>query len=788
MKKQICVLALVILAWTTAAWSIDSFVVRDIRVEGLQRISAGTVFNYLPIKIGEQIDDQRSAEVIRALFKSGFFQDVRLERDEDVLIVFVAERPSIAKIDITGNKTLEIEELREGLKTIGFAEGRVYDKSLLDKVEQELRRIYFSQGKYGVKIDTTITPLERNRVAITLDISEGVAARIHQINIVGNTTYSDKELLEEFELTTPTLFSFYTGTDQYSRQKLAADLERLRSFYLNRGHINFNVDSTQVTITPDRKDIYITINISEGERYAINKVKLAGEIVVPQEELFNLVEIRKGDHFSRRKATETSNAITQRLGNDGYAFANVNVVPEVDEKTKSVDITFFIDPGRRAYVRRINFAGNLRTRDEVLRREMRQFESAWISTENVERSKQRLDRLGYFDEVSVETPAVPGTTDQVDVNFKVKERASGNLLAGVGFSDSQGVVFNASVSQDNFLGSGKRVVVGFDNSEVNTIYRFAYINPYYTEDGVSRGFNFLYRETDAEEANIARYTSDVARLGMSFGIPLTEYNSAGFSINYQKITINTSVNTPVSYTNYLADNDSSFDVSIDPGADGVSGTADDFPSVGDSASFNIFALNGSYSHDTRNRRIFPERGTLHSITAELAIPGSDLTYYKLDYRHERYHPLTRDLTLGLKGQFGYGDGYGDTAELPFFENFLAGGGRSIRGFEDNTLGPKDPRTGDPLGGNVKLAGSAELIFPVPWVKDKNAWRFTGFVDAGNVYGSDEDLDLAELRYSTGVGVTWLSPFGALTFSVAAPFNEQDGDETKSFQFNFGSSF
>ncbi|MGD8742391.1 MAG: outer membrane protein assembly factor BamA [Granulosicoccaceae bacterium] len=788
MKKQICVLALLMLAWTTAAWSIDSFVVRDIRVEGLQRISAGTVFNYLPIKIGEQIDDQRSAEVIRALFKSGFFQDVRLERDGNVLIVFVAERPSIAQIDFSGNKSLEIEELREGLKTIGFAEGRVYDKSLLDKVEQELRRIYFSQGKYGVKIDKTITPLERNRVAITLDISEGVAARIHQINIVGNTTYADKDLLEEFELTTPTLFSFYTGTDQYSRQKLAADLERLRSFYLNRGYINFNVDSTQVTITPDRKDIYITINITEGERYAINKVKLAGEIVVPQEELFNLVEIRQGDHFSRRKATETSNAITQRLGNDGYAFANVNVVPEVDEKTKSVDITFFIDPGRRAYVRRINFAGNLRTRDEVLRREMRQFESAWISTENVERSKQRLDRLGYFEEVSVETPAVPGTTDQVDVNFKVKERASGNLLAGVGFSDSQGLVFNASVSQDNFLGSGKRVVVGFDNSEVNTVYRFAYVNPYYTEDGVSRGFNFLYRETDAEEANIARYTSDVARLGMSFGIPLTEYNSAGFSINYQKITINTSVNTPVSFTNYLADNDSSFDVTIDPGADGASGTADDFPSVGDSASFNIFALNGSYSQDTRNRRIFPERGTLHSITAEFAIPGSDLTYYKLDYRHERYHPLSRDLTLGLKGQFGYGDGYGDTGDLPFFENFLAGGGRSIRGFEDNTLGPKDPRTGDPLGGNVKLAGSAELIFPVPWVKDKNAWRFTGFVDAGNVYGSDEDLDLAELRYSTGVGVTWLSPFGALTFSVAAPFNEQEGDETKSFQFNFGSSF
>lgn len=787
MKKQICGLALALMVWTTAAWSLDSFVVGDIRVEGLQRIAAGTVFNYLPIKIGERIDEQRSADIIRALFKSGFFQDVRLERDGNVLIVFVAERPAISKIDINGNKSLELEQLKEGLKTIGFAEGRVYDKSLLDKVEQELQRIYFAQGKYGVKIDKTVTPLERNRVAISIDISEGVAARIHQINVVGNTAFPDEDLLEEFELSPPTLFSFYTGVDQYSRQKLAADLERLRSYYLNRGYVNFNVDSTQVTITPDRKDIYITINITEGEPYAINKVKLAGDIVVPTEELFNLVEIRKGDNFSRRKATETSDAISKRLGKDGYAFANVNVVPEIDEKAKTVDITFFIDPGRRAYVRRINFAGNLRTRDDVLRREMRQFESAWISTDQVERSRQRLDRLGYFEEVTVETPAVPGTTDQVDVNFKVKEHPSGNLLAGVGFSDSQGVIFNASVSQDNFLGSGKRVVVGFDNSDVNTIYRFGYVNPYYTEDGVSRGFNFLYRKTDASEANIARYTSDVSQIGMTFGVPLTEYNSAGLTLSYQNVAINTSTNTPVDYVTYLLNNDSSYDVG-GINTNMTSSTDDDFPNNGDSASFNIFNLSANYSVDTRNRRVFPTRGTLQSIDAELAVPGSDLTYYKLDYRHERYYALNRTFTLGLKGEVGYGDGYGDTSALPFFENFLAGGGRSVRGYEDNTLGPKDPRTNDPLGGNIKLAGSAELIFPVPWVKDKNAWRFTGFVDAGNVYGTDENFDLGQLRYSTGLGVTWLSPFGALTFSLAAPFNEQADDQTKSFQFNFGSSF
>lgn len=772
MKKILCALVLVSWAWTTAAWSVESFLVKDIRVEGLQRISAGTVFNYLPFKVGETFDDQRSADIIRALFKTGFFQDVRLERDNNVLIVSVAERPAIAKIDVTGNKSLALEELLEGLKGVGFAEGRVYDKSLLDKVEQELRRIYFSQGKYGVRLTKTVTPLERNRVAISIEVSEGVAARIHQINIVGNAAFEDKDLLDEFELTTPTLFSFYTGTDQYSRQKLSADLERLRSFYLNRGYLNFNVDSTQVSITPDRKDIYVTINITEGSKYIIDKVKLAGEIVVPKEDLFKLVKLQKGDTFSRRNATDTSNSITSRLGDDGYAFANVNVVPDVNQENKTVDLTFFIDPGRRAYVRRINYSGNKLSRDEVLRREMRQFESGWVSTKDVERSKQRLQKLGYFDEVTVETPAVPGTTDQVDVNFAVKERASGNLLAGVGFSDSQGVIFNASVSQDNFLGSGKRVTVGFDNSDVNTVYRFAYTDPYYTDDGISRGFDFLYRKTDAQEANIARYTSDVSRFGMNFGIPLTEFNTLGLSLSYQDTKIRTGTLTPVSYQSFLAANDSSY----------IAG------GTGDTATFGIFALNASYSEDTRNRPVFPNRGALQRISTEISIPGSDLNYYKIEYLRDQYFPLSRNLTLGLRGQIGYGDGYGDTSDLPFFENFLAGGGRSVRGYNDNSLGPKDPATGDPLGGNIKVTATAEIIFPVPFIKDDKAWRFTGFVDAGNVYGSNEDFDLAELRAAAGVGATWLSPFGALTFSFASPLNDKAGDDTKSFQFSFGSAF
>lgn len=775
--KRLILILLLMAGLGQHVWANEAFVIKDIRVEGLQRIAAGTVFNYLPVKVGETLDDRASAETIRALFKTGFFKDVRLERENGVLIVFVIERPAIASIDYNGNKSIEEEALTEGLKEIGFAVGRVFDKSLLDKVEQELQRIYFSQGKYGVKMETTVTPLERNRVGITIDISEGTVAKIHQINIVGNTDYDDETLLDEFELSTPTLFSFYTDTDQYSKQKLAADLERLRSYYLNRGYINFNIDSTQVSITPDKRDVYITINITEGEKFTVKSVKLAGDLVVEPKELFPLFIIQKGDTFSRRRATETSEKITNRLGEEGYAFANVNVVPEILEEEKQVELTFFVDPGKRVYVRRINFSGNTQTRDEVLRREMRQFESAWISTANVERSKVRLDALGYFDEVEVETPAVPGTTDQVDVNYKVKEKPSGNLLAGIGYSDSQGVIFNASVSQDNFLGSGKRISVGFDNSEINRVYRFGYVNPYWTEDGVSRGFNMLYRETDAAEANLASYTSDVFSGSMSFGIPITEFERVSLGIGYSRTTINTNFNTPQDFLDELGDYKGD----------------NNALAVGDSAGFDTFTVNMSFANDTRNRAIFPDRGGIQRISGEIALPGGDLEYYKFTYLNQRFFKLTRNLTLGLKGEVGYGDGYGSTNSLPFFENFLAGGARSVRGYQDNTLGPKirdatSASFGDPLGGNLKTVASAELIFPVPFVKDTRSWRFSAFVDAGNVYGADEDFEFDELRYAAGLGVTWLSPFGALSFSLAAPFNDQPGDDTKAFQFTFGGGF
>jgi len=779
MKRFILAVFLCI-GFVQVAWSGESFVIKDIRVEGLQRIAAGTVFSYLPIKVGDTLNDKRSGSVIRALFKTGFFKDVRLEKENDTLIVYVVERPAIATIDISGNTSIEDEALNSGLKEIGFAVGRVFDKALLDKVEQELQRIYFSQGKYGVKLETTVTPLERNRVGVTIDVSEGLVAKIHQINIVGNKTFDDKTLLEEFALSTPTLFSFYTGNDQYSKQKLAGDLEKLRSYYLNRGYVNFNIDSTQVSITPDRKDVFITINITEGDQFTVNKVKLAGELVVEKEKLFPLVTIQKGDTFSRRRTTQTSENITKQLGNSGYAFANVNVVPDIIDDKKEVNLTFFIDPGKRVYARRINFSGNTRTRDEVLRREMRQFESAWVSTENIEASQSRLRRLGYFETVEVETPAVPGTTDQVDVNYKVKERASGNLLAGVGFSDSQGVIVNASVSQNNFLGSGKRISVGFDNSEINRVYRFSYTNPYYTEDGVSRGFNLNFRQRDASRANLASYSSDLLSAGISYGIPITDVERVTLRINYQRDVINTTGSTPQRFRDDLAQLDSSFD-------------ALDIANS-DKSSFDSFVMTASYAQDTRNRRIFPTKGGLQRISAEVSVPGSDLEYYKINYRAQRYISLTRNLTLGLRGDIGYGDGYGDTSILPFFKNFLVGGRGSVRGYQANTLGPQivgGVNNNRPIGGDLKLVGSVELIFPVPFVKDVNAWRFSTFVDGGNVFGSgpnDEEFALDNIRLAAGLGVTWLSPFGALSVSVAAPFNDQPNDDTKTFQFNFGNGF
>ncbi len=760
MMKKFCYILTLFLALQVEAMAFEKFTIADIRIEGLQRIAAGTVFNYLPVKAGDTFDEQGSSEAIRALFSTGFFKDVELERDGDVLVVIVQERPAIASIEITGNEDIETEPLLESLKDIGLAEGRVFNRSLLDRLEQELRRQYFGRGKYGVKIDTTITPLERNRVGILIAVSEGIAAKIRQINIVGNNQYDDETLLEEFELSTSTLFSFYTRNDQYSKQKLSGDLETLRSWYLDRGYINFTIDSTQVTITPDKKDIYITINVNEGEQFRVKQVKLAGNFVVEPEELFPLVDLNPGEIFSRKRITGTVEAIGNHLGNYGYAFANVNTIPNVDEEAKEVEVTFFIDPGNRVYVNRINMVGNTRTKDEVLRREMRQMEAGWFSASAVERSRERLDRLGYFDEVNVETPTVPGSPDLVDVNFSVTERPSGNLMVGLGYAQSSGILFNASVTQDNFLGSGKRVNFAFNNSRVNTIYSFSYTNPYYTIDGVSRGFGGFYRETDASEANIADYFIDSFGGNVNYGIPINEYDAIRFSLEAEHLEISPTAFSPQVVTGFISNQGDKFD---------------------------ILKLSGSWSHDTRNRAIFPTKGILQSLSGEVTVPGTDLEFYKLNYRQQFYAPLTDLLTLNLHGDIGYGDGYGDFDGLPFFESYYAGGVRSVRGFEDNTLGPRDSLTNEPIGGSFRVVGGAEILFPPPFLPDSKSLRMSGFVDIGNVFANYDDFETDELRYSVGIGASWLSPLGALTFSLARPLNDKSGDETQVFQFTFGAN-
>ena len=758
--SRLCRVLLLTFFLSATAHAFEPFLVKDIRVEGLQRITAGTVFNYLPVSIGQTIDTKDSIAAVKALFKTGFFNDVYLERDGDVLVVYVEERAAISSIEIEGNKDLDTEELLEGLKQIGLAEGRVFDRSLLEKVEQELRRQYFSRGKYAVKIDATVTPLDRNRVGILIDISEGRVARIKQINIIGNHAFSDKELLKEFTLTTPNIFSTFTKSDQYSKQALSADLEILRTHYLDRGYLKFHINSTQVSITPDKRDIYITINMMEGHQYTIREVTLSGDLVVPAEEIFPLIRINPDDVFSRKKVTQATDEISSLLGNQGYAFANVNTSPELDDETYEVELGFFVDPGDRVYVRRINLSGNVGTRDEVLRREMRQLEGGWYSAEQVERSRTRLDRLGYFENVNVETPPVPGTTDQLDVDYSVTERSSGSITAGLGFSQTSGLLFNASISQENFLGSGKRVSFTFDNSEINTIYRFAYVNPYWTVDGVSRGFGVFYRKTDASEANLSDYGTDTRGADINFGIPVNEYDTVRFSVGYQGLDLSETSTSPLEVTDFIDKHGDSFDDLV---------------------------LIGSWSHDSRNKILFTDTGGLQNFSFETTTPGSGLQYYKLSYVQQRFIPLTRELTLGMKGNLGYGDGFGDYDNLPFFENYYAGGVRSVRGFEDNTLGPRDS-DGDPIGGSVLMVFNAELIFPVPFVESASGMRLSAFFDVGNVFGDYNTFSTSSLKYSVGLAGLWLSPLGPISVSLGYPLNADKDDDVQNFQFTIGTFF
>jgi outer membrane protein insertion porin family len=744
----------------------ELFVIKDIQVEGIQRTEAGTVFNYLPIKVGEVLTDEKTAAAIKALYATGFFKDVRLEARDGVVIVTVEERQSIAKITITGTKEFSEEDLKKGLKEIGLADGRVLDRALLDKAEQELRRQYFNKGKYAVEIKTTLTPLERNRVAVQFDVVEGDTAKIRQINIVGNKAFTEKQLLKEFSSTTPGWLTWYTKSDQYSKSRLGGDIESLRSFYLNHGYLEFKVDSTQVLISPDKLNIYITVNVTEGSQYKVSGVKLAGQMLVPEEELQKLVTIVPGEVFVRDRLTETTKKIGDRLGNDGYAFANVNAVPELNKENATVAFTLFVDPGRRVYVNRVNVSGNTKTQDEVIRREIRQMESAYYDAEQINRSRERLNRLGYFSEVNIETPAVSGTTDQVDVNVNVTEKSTGNMMLGAGFSSTDGLVLSGSVSQNNLFGTGNRLALQINSGSVNTVYSLSYTNPYYTLDGVSLGYDIYRRDVDAQaQNNVSPYKTSTLGTGFRFGFPVNERDFISLGLTYENTTITTYSNSPPQYIQFVED-------------------------YGDT---NTTALvSGSWSRDTRNELLFPTTGLLQRLAAEWGTPLGDLQYYKLSYQLQNYLPFRNDFALMLNGEVGYGRGL-NGKPLPFFKNFYAGGVNTVRGYQAGTLGPKDTN-GDAIGGDTRFIANAELFFPVPGLKDDKSLRMSVFGDTGaafgpyDEYGRYSSFAFSDLRYSVGVAALWVSPLGPLKFSVAEPLNNKPGDKTEVFQFTFGNTF
>jgi len=745
-----------LLLLSAPALAIEPFVVKDIRVEGIQRIEAGTVFSYLPVKVGETMTDEKAAQAIRALFGTGFFKDVSIEAEGGVLVVAVQERPSIAQIDFVGAKEFDKDILLKSLRQIGLADGRIFDRSQLDRAEQELKRQYLARGRYAVVVTTTVTPLERNRVAINFNVDEGEVAKIRQINIIGAKVFSEKQLLDLFVLRTPGLMTWWSKHDQYSRPKLSADLETLRSHYLDRGYLEFAVDSTQVTISPDKQDIFISISISEGPKYTVSDIRVAGELLIPEEEIRKLITVKTGDVFSRTRIAESTKNINDRLGNDGYAFANVNAAPDLDKVKHQAAFTFFVDPGRRVYVRRMNVSGNTKTRDEVIRREMRQIEGGWYSSEKINLSRSRIDKLGYFNEVNVETPSVTGTTDQVDVNFSVVEKPTGNILLGAGLGSGTGVTLSGSVAQQNIFGSGKYVAAQVNSSKINTIYALSYTDPYFTVDGISQGFDVYSKEIDGTRASIGRYITKTLGAGIRFGVPVTELDTISYGLAYEDTEITTFADSPLFYQNYV----------------------NTFGSTNDAIIGTV-----GWTRDGRDSLIYPTKGTMHRAFGEMGLPGASLEYYKVNYQYQRYFPLSRHYTLMLNGEAGVGDGT-NGLPLPFFKNFFAGGVNSLRGYRNATLGPKD-QNGDPQGGSHRLLGNVELLFPFPGLQNDRSVRVGTFFDAGMVANS---IDSDEARYSTGISLFWSSPFGPLKISLAAPLNSKPGDRKQAFQFTFGGAF
>jgi len=809
-------LALVLgsLIWAGSALALEPFTIADIRVEGLQRISEGTVFNYLPLDPGDVLTPSNTRTAIRELYQTGFFQDVSFHREGDILVIRVRERPAIADITISGNKAIKDEELYRVLFDIGLSEGEVFDQQVLDRLQQEMVRQYFSQGRYAVTVDARVTQLERNRVLIAIVIDEGKVAEIRHINIVGNTLFSDEEITEEFEAGIPPFWKFWSSDGQYSREKLSGDIEILRSYYLDRGYVDFNVESTQVSISPEKRDIYITANIVEGEVYSVEDVQITGDLVIDIGTLQRLIVVQSGEIFSRKKIEQSVDNITAVLSNIGYAFANVNPITDVDRENRLVSVNFYVDPGKRVYVRRIQFVGNSKSKDEVLRREMRQFEGAWFSQAAIDRSKVRMQRLAYFETVEVETPAVPGTDDQVDVIVTVEERPAGSFTVGIGYSQVQNLIASLSIQQDNFLGSGKRLGFGVSHSSILSSINLSYDNPYWTEDGVSRGFYARYQEFDQQAANISAFTSSEWAVGGTVGIPITEIDYLRTNVGYRDSEINIGVldcerdaetGQCIGETFLRPTPNEPLSHSLDFNGDNILSSEE--------REFNTWDWSVSWTRDSRNHFLNPTRGSAQSLTLQTSIPGSTREYYKLIYRGAKYFPIFWDLVFSVRGNVGYGDAYdsyddesqampvgtevitgdcdpsdviGIDRGLPFYEHFYSGGVRDLRGYDDNTLGPKDPFCRS-IGGDFKVGGGLEIAFPLQ-LGGQAGTRLALFVDSGYVYENIDAFDANKLRGSAGISVTWEAPIGPIVISYAIPFNDQPGDQTEDLQFSFGTTF
>ncbi len=748
---------LVLLSCLTSASALafEPFTVKDIRVEGIQRTEAGTIFSYLPVKVGETMTEEKAATALRSLYATGFFKDVRLEADNGVLVVIVEERPAISSITFVGAKEFNKDALKAAMRDVGLAEGRILDRAVLERAEQEIKNQYLSRGKYSAEVTATVTPLERNRVSIQFTIVEGDVAKIRQINFVGNREFSESTLRGLFTLRTPGWLTWYSKNDQYSRQKLEADLESLRSYYLNQGFIEFTIDSTQVSISPDKQDVFITVNITEGSRYQVNDIRFAGNLIVPEAELRSLLKLKKGEEFSREKLTESTKLMTDRLGDEGYAFANVNPVPELDKEKHLASFTLYVDPGRRVYVRRINIVGNTSTADEVIRREMRQMEGGWYNNAKLQRSKQRVDKLGYFSEVGVDTVAVPGVPDQVDINVKVTERPTGNLLFGVGYSTAEGVIFSGSISQNNLFGTGNALSLQVNTGKINTVYAISFTRPYLTDDGVGLGVDAYKRDVDTSSLSVSNYSTHTLGLGLRFAVPITETDTINYGIAAEQTKLR------------LGD---------DPGSiylDFVDAYGTDNTSL---------VLSVGWARDKRDSSISPRSGTLQKANLEGAVPPQELRFYRATYDIAWFIPVMRESVLQLSGRVGYADGY-DGKPLPFYKNFYLGGVGTIRGYQTASIGPKD-ENGNPIGGRTQTVANAELYFPFPGLEKDRSVRLSTFLDSGQL---SDNFD-GTWRYSVGLGLAWLSPVGPIKISYARPLNKQEGDETQAFQFSVGTAF